>query len=210
MPVVPVTNVSIAVAIGGKWQRIKRQILLPVNISGELLEVRCLIVPGLNQNLLFGSDFLSKYKANINYAESVLCFSYADKEFIVNFDKSKYSDDVANVKVCTKDIENNSDAATSITKHKYSNSDFSAAVEKAPPSERQRLFELLKKFENVFSECPGRVKSYEHNIEMTDESPFNCASYPIPFVYRTTVKEQIKEMLAWGIIQNQKRNIFLR
>nr|CAH7758344.1 unnamed protein product [Callosobruchus chinensis] len=39
---------------------------------------------------------------------------------------------------------------------------------------------------------------------MTDETPFNCASYSIPLIYRDEVKLQISELVEWGIIEKAR------
>ncbi|KAG5870692.1 hypothetical protein JTB14_003890 [Gonioctena quinquepunctata] len=41
-------------------------------------------------------------------------------------------------------------------------------------------------------------------MDLNDESVFNAPSYPIPFIYRTEVAEQIAEMLSWEIIKKEK------
>jgi len=83
----PVTNVAIQVAIGGKRQRVKFQILLPVLLkkSGVLLDVKCLIVPGLNQNAIFGFDWLLQHKVEMDFHKSVLVVKLADREIIIRY-----------------------------------------------------------------------------------------------------------------------------
>nr|CAI5825489.1 unnamed protein product [Callosobruchus analis] len=58
-PVLPVTKVSISVATGNIKQRIKKQVLLPIWLSdiGKQIDIRCLVVPGLNCDVLLGCDF---------------------------------------------------------------------------------------------------------------------------------------------------------
>lgn len=46
----------------------------------------------------------------------------------------------------------------------------------------------------VFSETPGKVKNYEQAIEIKDDKLFNAPSYPIAFIHRKEVRDQIQEM----------------
>lgn len=56
IPILPVTNVSIAVAVGGITQRIKNQVMLPFTVAGCRMDVICLVVPHLNCEILLGSN----------------------------------------------------------------------------------------------------------------------------------------------------------
>nr|CAI5829091.1 unnamed protein product [Callosobruchus analis] len=90
--------------------------------------------------------------------------------------------------------------------HQYSNAEFKIAASNADTDEvsRDRLEKVLLQYSGVFSENPGCVKSYVHRVEMEDESPFNAPLYPIPFIYREEVKNQVREMERWGVIKKQK------
>jgi hypothetical protein len=50
--------------------------------------------------------------------------------------------------------------------------------------QKLRLEALLTKYQDVFSDKPGKVKGYEHCIHLTDHTPFVQKSYPIPIAKR--------------------------
>lgn len=91
-------------------------------------------------------------------------------------------------------------------KHQYTETDLERAAEEACTDEgnKLKLLKVLTENRRVFSECPGRVKNYVHEIELNDYSLLNSPFYPIPYIYKREVALQIEEMLAWGIIQKEK------
>lgn len=60
---------------------------------------------------------------------------------------------------------------------------------------------MLVRNRQVFSEQPGRISVYEHEIQVHDATPFCLKSYPIPNSHKAAVKKQIDEMLQWEIIR---------
>lgn len=70
--------------------------------------------------------------------------------------------------------------------------------------EKVKLKIMLEKYSNVFSDKPGIIRDYEHEIVLKDTTPFYFKSYPVPLIYRTEVKRQIQEMIDWGIIDKQR------
>lgn len=207
--VLPVTNVAITVAIGGKQQRVKMQVLISMFLPGASvnLDVKCLVVPGLNRDILFGFDWLSEFKANIDCNKSLIAFYVDGKEYVVEYSKNEMNSvEAASLNLCSNATTISVDQDSKVPKHRYNDHDMRAAAGTASASEsdKNRLFDFLKGFQSVFSECPGYIKSYQHEIVMTDDSPFYCTTYPIPFAYRDEVRSQIVEMLNWGIISKEK------
>ncbi|KAL3286740.1 hypothetical protein HHI36_001233 [Cryptolaemus montrouzieri] len=72
IPVLPVSNTSIGLAAGATKHLIRCQVLLSVKIHDALFEVECLMVPNINAGLLFGSNWNSKFKNNLDFGRSVL------------------------------------------------------------------------------------------------------------------------------------------
>lgn len=201
-PVLPVAGVSISLAVGGKMQRVKHQVLLPIRIDDIRFEVVCLIVPKLNREVLLGSDFLSKHKAQLNFNDLTLKMSLDNKIYNLNFDyninngKSLFINLCKEEQICAK-------SPSIIEKHQYNDSDFQSVVEKSNlnnENDKDKLKSLLNNHRELFSECPGLTNVYEHEIFLHDDEPFYVRSYPIPIVHRKDVNAQIKEMLDWGII----------
>lgn len=57
---------------------------------------------------------------------------------------------------------------------------------------KRKLLQTLMGFRNIFSNQPGRINCYEHEIILRDYSPFFVKAYPIPLVYKNEVARQIK------------------
>lgn len=62
----PVSNLTVNVAVGNKSTTIKRQIQLKLCIGKEVLESPFLVIPGLDTNVLVGIDWLSRFKCVID------------------------------------------------------------------------------------------------------------------------------------------------
>jgi hypothetical protein len=62
------------------------------------------------------------------------------------------------------------------------------------------LRQVLIKHRGVFQEKPGRTDEYVHEIHCRDETPFYQRPFPIPLAYQDQVKEDINQMLEWGVI----------
>lgn len=202
-PVLPVANTLISVAVGARKQRIKQQIYLPCQIGDVQLDITCLVIPNLNQDVILGCDWLKTSKANLDFCERQMKFVWKNKTGLVNL---KYRNDVVDhLCVNSIDIQENVKVDENNTKrHSYSENDFRSIVSKSDlqgEKDKTRLLDLLLKYKDIFSECPGLIENYEHSIVLKDDSPFSSKSYPIPVAYKSEVDKQIREMLVWGIIE---------
>ncbi len=71
--------------------------------------------------------------------------------------------------------------------------------------EVQKLKQILKQFEGVFSTGPGdfgKTPLMSFCIETGDAEPYAARYYPIPIRYHDKVKKQLKEMKKNGIIED--------
>nr|CAH7729530.1 unnamed protein product [Callosobruchus chinensis] len=203
-PILPVTKVSISVATGNLKQHIKKQVLLPIVLSdiGKQIDIRCLVVPGLNCDILLGCDFLQKHNVVVDFKRSAASITIEEDKHLINFVSCNEVDTHINIcKTVALVIKPKVDE-----KHRYLDSDFSTKAEEAQADTevKDQLRNLLEEHNDIFSECPGMAKSYVHRIEMDDVTPFNVPNYPVPLVYRDQVHDQIREMLEWGIIAREK------
>lgn len=76
--------------------------------------------------------------------------------------------------------------------------------EKLSDDERNKLFQILKKHETVFSfeGQLGRVKSKYCKVELKEDArPFKCVPYRVSYHERETIKTQIDELLTQGLIR---------
>ena len=81
------------------------------------------------------------------------------------------------------------------------------ASEEAPEpvnltADQQRDLEKLKEeFSDVISDVPGRTTVVEHHIATGDATPIRRPPYRLPHALRETLGEEIRELLALGIIR---------
>ncbi|KAF2890253.1 hypothetical protein ILUMI_15920, partial [Ignelater luminosus] len=66
--------------------------------------------------------------------------------------------------------------------------------------QKQKFQDLLRRYSMIWSEKPGLMKGYEHEIKLRDYSPFYLKSYPIPNAYKAEVEKQLQEMVDCGVV----------
>nr|CAI5863426.1 unnamed protein product [Callosobruchus analis] len=211
VPLLPVTNTTVAVAVGNKRYRVKQQALVPVEFpdAEQTIEMTCLIIPDLNSDILAGCDWLRQNKVDIDFGDRTVMLQGRIKIPMVN-ETADLVDDmtvgVARVNVCR--VETGNIHRGKLIRHRDTEPEIRGVVENCDvrETEKEQLYKLLVKHEDILSECPGRIKSYVHKMEMIDREPFHINNYPIPLKYRQDVEDQIEEMLNWGVIRKEKAN----
>nr|CAI5822142.1 unnamed protein product [Callosobruchus analis] len=203
IPVLPVSGVAISTAVGKKRQRIKQQVCLSVVLLGnEDIEfnLNCLIVPGLNCQLLLGCDWLLENKVKVDFSNNAIKIMRNNEYFSVAFNSEVMESNCYALNVYLDSRESIVNEHETVRRHCYGQDEVNAIVEQANTTTdvKKQLCDLLMEHQGLFSENPGCVRSYEHRIEMVDETPFHGSSYPVPFAYRSEVRKQIVEMEEWG------------
>ncbi|XP_042149961.1 uncharacterized protein LOC120847418 [Ixodes scapularis] len=61
--------------------------------------------------------------------------------------------------------------------------------------------ELLRKFENIFSDVPGRTNLMTCDLHLTTTRPIFVRQYPIPLAVQDVVEDEISKMLELGVIE---------
>lgn len=67
---------------------------------------------------------------------------------------------------------------------------------------RKRLFNLIKKHRKLFSDKPGRIKGYEHEIKLKNKKAFVKRNYPVPLSKRPKVRDKIQKLKDENIIED--------
>ena len=67
--------------------------------------------------------------------------------------------------------------------------------------QKEGIRNVLQKYNEVFSDLPGRTDIIQHRIKLTEKEPVRSRAYPLPYAVRETLKGEISEMLKLGIIQ---------
>jgi len=69
------------------------------------------------------------------------------------------------------------------------------------PEQRNQLWKLLREFEDIFSDLPGKTDVIEHRIVLTDGNPIRCKPYPVPHALKDAIIEEVKEMERLCVIE---------
>ena len=48
--------------------------------------------------------------------------------------------------------------------------------------------EVLKRYEEIFAEIPGKASVIKHKIDLTDDRPIRCKPYPLPYAKRGEIR----------------------
>ena len=67
--------------------------------------------------------------------------------------------------------------------------------------QKTKLFEFLLWYKKFFMSKPGRCNLLQYEFKVTPEEPLVGHSQPIPFIVRSAVRAQIKQMLEDKIIE---------
>ena len=65
--------------------------------------------------------------------------------------------------------------------------------------QRNEVMEVLRRYEEIFTEIPGRASVIEHKIDLNDDRPIRCK--PLPYAKRGEIREEIMNMMDTGIVR---------
>ena len=67
--------------------------------------------------------------------------------------------------------------------------------------QRNEVMEVLRRYEEIFTEIPGKTIMIEHKIDLTDDRPIRCKPYPLPYGKRGEIRKEIKNIMDTGIVK---------
>ncbi|GFO25446.1 Zinc finger protein [Plakobranchus ocellatus] len=67
--------------------------------------------------------------------------------------------------------------------------------------QRRQLEEVALMYSSIFSNRPGTASTEEHCIELTSSIPVRQRPYPVPYAMRQTLRDELSEMEALGVIR---------
>ena len=68
-------------------------------------------------------------------------------------------------------------------------------------SQEENVWQVLGAYDSVFIDVPGKSNVIQHQITLTDSTPFRSKPYPLPYAIRENLKTEIHKMLDLGIIR---------
>ncbi|XP_074038933.1 uncharacterized protein [Leptinotarsa decemlineata] len=215
IPILPVVNTSIIVAVGAKSQRIQQQVLLTISLGEVICEISCLIVPGLNNSIILGVDWMKKVKAKLDFDKSVLGIEVQDKKYKMQF-CCKTTDVVSLVLEVDEEVKINLIEKTHFMteKHKYSETDFQKVVEMTRlPEENLQVsvsnlgvtFTRTLNWEIDLRETLDRVRKRANLLKALRGKLGRCNSKALLHTYKTFIRPIVdhKAALYCTLSQNQ-------
>ena len=67
-----------------------------------------------------------------------------------------------------------------------------------------QIKQILKEFDDVLSDLPGRTDVIEHDVELTTSEPIRSKGYKIPFKTKEIIQTEVQTMLDLGVIERSK------
>ena len=73
--------------------------------------------------------------------------------------------------------------------------------EKLELSQKQDVSSLLKKYQTILTDVPGRTNVVEYDIKLTSDEPIFTKQYPLPLASEVMFKKEVDDMLELDIIE---------
>uniref|UniRef100_V5GHR5 RNA-directed DNA polymerase n=1 Tax=Anoplophora glabripennis TaxID=217634 RepID=V5GHR5_ANOGL len=205
VPTLPVNGVTVFGAIQNKGQQIKQQVFLNFEINEISFDFPCIVIPNLVRDVILGSDWMLEYSVVIDFEKFELRGIFKGTYQTVKLGVT------SNNEVGVQEIRIEGDkleiGVQRPEKRQYSVEEIKEVAFKAEvfvESDCERLNELLCEYQQIFSDQPGLMDVYHHEIVLRDSSPFHLKGYPIAHVYREEARSQIREMVEWGVIEKSQ------
>jgi len=185
IPQLPVTGIQISNAVGKKICKVSKQIFCECKIGNEYIQTNFIQVENLNEKGIIGADILKKYNAQIKFSEQIVQFKIDKTIHTVPFANQKpklisLQEHLLNVEV-NEDPEEDQVTLTS--------------------NERQKFCSLLDKYDEIFSDKPGKIEAFQCQIRVKAGDPIHQKQYPIPIARIPRVDAEIQRMLKLEIIE---------
>lgn len=99
---------------------------------------------------------------------------------------------------------------SSISNKKYENvnTDFDTILKesikntyKLSEDMKKELVQLIRRYKKIFSDEPGCIRSYEHEIRLKNKKIITRKNYPVPLAKREKVRNEIVRLEKMGIIE---------
>ena len=66
---------------------------------------------------------------------------------------------------------------------------------------QDEIMSVLGKYEEIFSDVPGKTNIIEHRVRLVDDRPIRCKPYALPYAVRGEIREEIQEMISNGVVR---------
>lgn len=183
-PVLPVNSVQISNAVGKKICKVSKQIFCACQIGTANIFVNFIQIENLNEQGIIGADVLNQYNAQINFNNKTIQWDIEQKKHITKF--AEKDPKVVTTEEQIKSIEIMEEQLNHVPLEE---------------EEKECFTNLLKKYEHIFSNDPGKIHQYECQIRVFPGDPVCQRPYPVPISKLKKMDQEIQRMLNLGIIE---------
>ena len=200
LTVFPVQGIRAHGAFKSRAMKVTHQFSMPFNLGNFHTTFEFLVIPGLDVPLILGVDFVRAFDVTIRSGTGGIYLEIPsdDETFSIPETSWLHAPVTASRSIRLASIRNNSIPHEIIVKPgKIVDIINSTNLH----GEQRTIFaNLLAQFSDIFSDRPGLTRGYEHEILLSDATPFSVAQYPIPLAHREAVTAEIDRMEQMGII----------
>uniref|UniRef100_A0A2S2NBD6 RNA-directed DNA polymerase n=1 Tax=Schizaphis graminum TaxID=13262 RepID=A0A2S2NBD6_SCHGA len=189
LPTIPLKGLAVHNAVGDKSTKVDTQVLLPIKIRNNIIHTSVIVIKGLNEWGILGSDFLEIYGANINFVQRNMSLTINNTQHYIPLIEKKLSQPIEFKVVTTKIMRQVTMTTTQ------------EGVERSANKLTSKIDKLVNEFPEVFRDIPGKIKGYECNIRLKSNIPVNQHPYPIPAAKKEAVEKEIRRMIELDIIE---------
>lgn len=176
IPQLPINGVRISNAVGKQICKILKQIFCRCQFSDAIFHANFIQVEGLNEKGIIGADILNQHNAQINFQNHTIQFEINKKPYSISFSKKlpkpiSVDDNLREIAVTGHDEEDNT---------------INISYE-----EQKQFNAVMRKYEHLFSDNPGRIKDFECQIRVIPGEPIYQKPYPIPISKAVKIDQEI-------------------
>jgi len=187
IPQLPITGVQISNAVGKQICKISKQIFCKCQFNRAVIHANFIQVEGLNEWGIIGADILNRHNAQINFSDHTIQFEVNNQSYSIPF---------------AKKLPKSISQMESIREMTLLEPDEGNDTIPINPSEQIKFDAIMKKYQNIFSDNPGRIKNFECQIRTIPGQPIYQKPYPIPMSKVFKIDQEIQRMLDLGILEH--------
>lgn len=193
-----ISKIRLLNAKGKKFTECSKIINVEFKVKEIGFEGEFVIVEKLGFDVIIGEDILSRLRAKLDFGERSIKLRGTEVQMCslneVNIGENANKSCIDKVNVVKK------------TRDKIT-CEIKRELEIDCPSEYQSTVEnLLQNYTSLINYESRIAKDYVHRLQVDEDKPFKCKTYPIPFKRRKKVQEEIQNMIDANIIEAAKTN----
>ena len=155
LPTIPLKGLAIHNAVGDRSIKVDTQMLLPIKIRNNVIHTSVIVIKGLNECGILGSDFMETYGAVINFVQRNMSITINNTQHFIPLVEKRLSQP-AHLKVITTKIIQQLITNTTQGSHSILTG---------------KINKLINEFPEVFRVTPGKIRGYECTLRLKHSIP---------------------------------------